>query len=430
MQRSPKSAKRPSSSGAGKSRMGSGARKAASSAAPPTGMATSEVVSRAIDAATPAPNRVLPMPARGATGRSAATAARARAVSVASSPHSRSRPSMPRRARPKAAAVAFGRALLRAWKSLDRLWGDEATLTALFQAGRGCAPARGAPSGRRQHRVRLGVGASMTLEPSSLVAIPGRRRGRGRRLSWRRRPSRSFQRQSWRVASRSSGCAASAASLYWRAPRSWPASGPSGRRAARLCPRPGWPTAADPDGQWSGCGQRRSWGPAPVELSCGVARFVLPPHLAGALCEQLAARRAGSAGAPGAARWPGPEGGPRSTRSPRAGSDPAATSSLSIEQALGEPVAQAALVERLLVARLEATIPGTAPVIHLALELDSRAPSARCELGPFNPQSANAAPPRLAARPASPPPSASARISSWQVGVANSEASLPEGRTT
>ncbi len=39
----------------------------------------SDVASRAIEAATPAPKRVLPIPARGATGRSAATAARARA---------------------------------------------------------------------------------------------------------------------------------------------------------------------------------------------------------------------------------------------------------------------------------------------------------------------------------------------------------------
>lgn len=93
---------------------------------------------------------------------------------------------------------------------------------------------------------------------------------------------------------------------------------------------------------------------------------------------------------------------------------------------LPEPVAQAALVERLLVARLEATTL-TSPVVRLALELDGRAPQAGTQLGLFNPQSANAA--RLDWQLAS----LAIRFGAdrlWRVGLADPEASLPEGRTT
>jgi hypothetical protein len=60
------------------------------------------------------------------------------------------------------------------------------------------------------------------------------------------------------------------------------------------------------------------------------------------------------------------------SRSPRAGSAQAATTSLRIEQ-VREPVAQAALVERLLVARLEATTL-TSPVVRRPSVLDGPPP--------------------------------------------------------
>jgi protein ImuB len=103
-------------------------------------------------------------------------------------------------------------------------------------------------------------------------------------------------------------------------------------------------------------------------------RFVLH-HLAGALCEQLAARGRGAdrarlilelEGSPGRAPQP-----------------------LRYEQAMPEPVALADLIERLLLARLEA-YPPRAPVTRLSLELDGVAPAAAQQLGLFTPQSARA----------------------------------------
>jgi protein ImuB len=103
-------------------------------------------------------------------------------------------------------------------------------------------------------------------------------------------------------------------------------------------------------------------------------RFVLH-HLCATLCEQLAARGAGAA---------------------------RATLTLSLEhradgpaqvvygQALPEPAAAASLLERLLMARLEAAPPGAA-VERLALELDGTAPEAGQQLTIFERQLAQAA---------------------------------------
>jgi hypothetical protein len=105
-------------------------------------------------------------------------------------------------------------------------------------------------------------------------------------------------------------------------------------------------------------------------------RFVLH-HLCGALCEQLAARGAGAARAALTL----------SLELPRQGSEPA---SVEYRQALPEPSAAAELLERLLMARLEAA-PPSAPVERLALELDGTAPEAGQQLTLFSRQLAQAA---------------------------------------
>ena len=99
-------------------------------------------------------------------------------------------------------------------------------------------------------------------------------------------------------------------------------------------------------------------------------RFVLR-HLCGALCEQLAARGAGAA---------------------RATLDvvPERGEPIRYEQSLPEPAAAAGLLERLLMARLEAA-PPTGSVERLRLELDGTAPAAGQQLGLFTPQLARAA---------------------------------------
>jgi hypothetical protein len=105
-------------------------------------------------------------------------------------------------------------------------------------------------------------------------------------------------------------------------------------------------------------------------------RFVLH-HLCGTLCEQLAARGAGAARAALSL----------SLELPRQGSEPAM---LEYRQTLPEPSAAAELLERLLMARLEAA-PPTAPVERLALELDGTAPEAGQQLTLFSRQLAQAA---------------------------------------
>lgn len=107
----------------------------------------------------------------------------------------------------------------------------------------------------------------------------------------------------------------------------------------------------------------------PVEMLEPI-RFVLH-RLAGALCEQLAARGAGAART-------------------RLVLELESAAPVRIEQGLPEPVAAAELVERLLVARLEREPPG-APVTRLTLELDGAAPAAGEQLGLFVPQEAQAA---------------------------------------
>lgn len=107
-------------------------------------------------------------------------------------------------------------------------------------------------------------------------------------------------------------------------------------------------------------------------------RFVLH-HLCGTLCEQLSARGAG-AGRATLTLW---------LDAPRRAGEPA-PGPLRYEQALPEPAAAADLLERLLMARLEAA-PPAAPVERLALELHGTAPEAGQQLTLFSPQLAQAA---------------------------------------
>jgi protein ImuB len=103
-------------------------------------------------------------------------------------------------------------------------------------------------------------------------------------------------------------------------------------------------------------------------------RFVLH-HLCATLCEQLAARGAGAA---------------RATLTlslEHRGAEPAL---VAYHQALPEPAAAAGLLERLLMARLEAAPPAAA-VERLALELDGTAPEAGQQLTLFERQLAQAA---------------------------------------
>ena len=99
-------------------------------------------------------------------------------------------------------------------------------------------------------------------------------------------------------------------------------------------------------------------------------RFVLH-HLCGALCEQLSARGAGA--------------GRASLCLTLERADP-----VRYDQALPEPAAAPDLLERLLMARLEAA-PPRAPVERLSLELDGAAPAAGQQLGLFTPQLGRAA---------------------------------------
>ena len=105
-------------------------------------------------------------------------------------------------------------------------------------------------------------------------------------------------------------------------------------------------------------------------------RFVLH-HLCGTLCEQLAARGAGAARATLTISLERPQHDPR----PR---------TQAYAQALPEPSAAAELLERLLMARLEAE-PPSAPVERLALQLDGTAPEAGQQLTLFSRQGAQAA---------------------------------------
>jgi len=98
-------------------------------------------------------------------------------------------------------------------------------------------------------------------------------------------------------------------------------------------------------------------------------RFVLH-HLCGTLCEQLSARGAGASHASLVLSLEG------------AAADAAP---LRYDQALPEPAAAPDLLERLLMARLEAE-PPSAPVERLALELHGAAPAAGQQLGLFTPQ--------------------------------------------
>ena len=139
----------------------------------------------------------------------------------------------------------------------------------------------------------------------------------------------------------------------------------------------------------------------PVE-SLESLRFVLH-RLADALCGQLTARGAGATMArlEVAFESGGPRGdGRKHGRRGSAGSSPAGQSfpveqpfigqSLLVEQPLPGPTARSEAVERLLLARLEAS-PPAAPVLRLSLELAGIVPAAGRQLGLFSPQAARAA---------------------------------------
>ncbi|MDQ3871786.1 MAG: DNA polymerase Y family protein [Chloroflexota bacterium] len=122
----------------------------------------------------------------------------------------------------------------------------------------------------------------------------------------------------------------------------------------------------------------------PAVESVEPLRFVLH-HLAGVLCEQLAARGSGAARASLELEL---EGG--GTDGGRLGHLEEKLRRIRLDQELPEPVALPELLERLLLARLEVS-PPPAPVSRLTLELDGTAPAAAEQLGLFNPQSAQAA---------------------------------------
>ena len=311
-------------------------------------------------------------------------------------------------------APAFGRALLGI-EGLDRLWGDEATLTARVRAAVAARLPAAPRAGIGNTRFGAAVAASMARQAASLVTIPP-------------------------------GGATEEAAFLAPLP-------------IRLLPAP------ELEGRFALFGLRRIGDLAALPRSAVVARFgtlggelhdlargldgrplrprrpverlraeaeLDPPveqleslrfvlhHLAGALCEQLAARGAGATRAVLELDLEGP------ARPTDRGTPPdPAPPALRIEQVLPEPVAQAALVERLLVARLETTTL-TAPVVRLALELDGRAPQAGSQLGLFTPQSANAA--RLDWQLASLAIRFGA-TSLWRVGLGDPEAALPEART-
>ena len=105
-------------------------------------------------------------------------------------------------------------------------------------------------------------------------------------------------------------------------------------------------------------------------------RFVLH-YVCGTLCEQLAARGAGAARAA------------LTLSLERSQHDPGPRT-MTYEQALPEPSAAAELLERLLMARIEAD-PPSSPVERLALQLDGTAPEAGQQLTLFDRQGAHAA---------------------------------------
>jgi protein ImuB len=114
----------------------------------------------------------------------------------------------------------------------------------------------------------------------------------------------------------------------------------------------------------------------PVVDTLEPLRFVLH-HLCGTLCEQLSARGAGAAQA-------------MLTLWLDVGPQPSGAEVVCYRQALPEPAAAAGLLERLLMARLEA-LPPTAPVARLRLELAGAAPEAGQQLALFERQLGQAA---------------------------------------
>jgi nucleotidyltransferase/DNA polymerase involved in DNA repair len=297
------------------------------------------------------------------------------------------------------AAPAFGRAILGI-EGLDRLWGDEATLTARVRAA--VAPLLPAEPRMGIGNTRFGaaVAAVLATRDAPLVAIPPG--GAVEEADFLaplpigllpapelepRFALFGLRRMGELVALPRSAVVARFGSLGGELHDL--ARGLDGRplRPRRPIERLRADAELDP----------------PVE-SRDALRFVLH-HLSGALCAQLAARGAGAAKA--ILELELERGAP-----------------LRIEQVLPEPVALPELVERLLVARLEATVL-PAPATRLTLELDGTTPQAVTQLGLFTPQSAGAD--RLAWQLAG----LAIRFGPgriWRVELRDPEAPLAEGR--
>lgn len=273
------------------------------------------------------------------------------------------------------AAPTFGRALLGI-EGLERLWGDERTLLGRIVAA--TAPILPGPprAGIAGTRFGAGVAAAIAWPPIGERLAPADRPpltivpAGGTEveaaflapLPIRLLPADAAARERFRLLglSRIGDLAALPRSAV--VARFGPPGGElhdlaSGRDGRRVAPR----RPVDR--------LRAEAGLEPAVETLEPLRFVLH-DLCAVLCAQLAA---GGAGATTAILELTPERGP----------------ALRLVQALPEPVAHAPLVERILVARLEAEAPAE-PIARLALELDGRTPEAGTQLGAFTPQSARA----------------------------------------
>ena len=309
-------------------------------------------------------------------------------------------------------APAFGRALLGI-EGLDRLWGDEATLTARARAAVAARLPAAPRAGIGNTRFGAGVAASMAREATSLVAIPAG--GAAEEAAFlaplpiRLLPAPELEGRFALFGLRRIGDLAALARSAVVA-RFGTLGGELHDLARGLDGRPLRPTPAG--GAAAGRG-----GAGPAGRPAGVAPLRAPPSrrraLRAARCTRCRCRAGPS--------WSSTSrsGAPATDRR-HAGSAPPA---LRIEQVLPEPVAQAALVERLLVARLETTDADRA----------GRPPGPRAR----RPRPAGGQPARplhARSRPTPPAstgswrawPSASAPIELWRVGLGDPEAALPE----
>lgn len=294
---------------------------------------------------------------------------------------------------------AFGRILLGI-EGLARLWGDEPTLTARIVA-RVAAVLPGPPrTGIAGTRFGAAVAAATSEEPPRPTIVPG---GPGAEAAFLAALPVSLLPADEALRARFRLFGLERMGDLARLPRSAVVTrfGPSGGELHDLA---------------GGLDRRPLVPRRPVERLCAEAeldppvetieplRFVLH-HLAATLCEQLTAHGAGASRAV--------------LRLELERGDP-----VRLVQHLPEPVAVPELVERLLVARLEAQ-PPAGPVVRLALELDGRGPAATTQLGLFTPQAARAD--RLGWQLAA----LAIRFGPdrlWQASVSDPESRLPEGR--